>query len=58
VTRLQAAGMTTAFIAPPAATDKPLYKVRVGPIEDVGKFDQLSSRLAKLGFSGARLALD
>ncbi len=59
VARLQAAGMTTAFIAPPpAATDKPLYKVRVGPIDDVGKFDQLSARLAKLGFSGARLALD
>ena len=58
VTRLQAAGMTTAFIAPPAATDKPLYKVRVGPIDDVAKFDQLSARLAKLGFSGARLALD
>jgi peptidoglycan lytic transglycosylase len=58
VTRLQAGGMTTAFIAPPAATDKPLYKVRVGPIDDVAKFDQLSARLAKLGFSGARLALD
>ena len=58
VARLQGAGMTTAFIAPPAATDKPLYKVRVGPIDDVGKFDQLSARLAKLGFSGARLALD
>jgi rare lipoprotein A len=58
VTRLQAAGMTTAFIAPPAATDKPLYKVRVGPIDDVANFDQLSARLAKLGFSGARLAMD
>ena len=58
LTRLQKAGMSTAFIAPPPASDKPLYKVRVGPISDVAKFDQLAARLATLGFSGARLALD
>ena len=58
LTRLQKAGMSTAFIAPPPASDKPLYKVRVGPISDVAKFDQLAARLATLGFSGARLAMD
>jgi rare lipoprotein A len=58
IARLRAAGLDTAFIAPPA-NDKPLlYRVRVGPISDVGAFDQLSARLATLGFAGARLALD
>lgn len=58
LTRLQKAGLNTAFISPPPASDKPLYKVRVGPISDVAKFDQLAARLATLGFSGARLAMD
>ena len=58
ITRLRAAGLATAFIAPPA-NDKPLlYRVRIGPINDVAAFDQLSARLATLGFAGARLALD
>ena len=56
--RLRAAGLATAFIAPPA-NDKPLlYRVRIGPINDVAAFDQLSARLATLGFAGARLAMD
>lgn len=58
LTRLQAAGMSTAFIAPPASDRTALYRVRVGPIGDVTQFDQLAARLARLGFSGARLALD
>jgi rare lipoprotein A len=60
LTRLQAAGMSTAFVAPPPPTgDKPsLYRVRVGPISDVTQFDQLAARLAKLGFPGSRLAMD
>ncbi|HWW81733.1 MAG TPA: septal ring lytic transglycosylase RlpA family protein [Steroidobacteraceae bacterium] len=58
ITRLRAAGLATAFIAPPA-NDKPLlYRVRIGPINDVAAFDQLSARLATLGFAGARLAMD
>jgi rare lipoprotein A len=58
IERLRAAGLNTAFIAPPA-NDKPLlYRVRIGPIGDVAAFDQLSARLAALGFAGARLALD
>jgi rare lipoprotein A len=58
IKRLHAAGLTTAFIAPPAS-DKPLlYKVRVGPISGVPDFDRLAARLAALGFSGARLAMD
>lgn len=58
IARLRAAGLATAFIAPPA-NDKPLlYRVRIGPINDVAAFDQLSARLATLGFAGARLAMD
>ena len=56
--RLRAAGMSTAFIAPPATDKTTLYRVRVGPIGDVTQFDQLAARLARLGFPGARLALD
>jgi rare lipoprotein A len=58
ITRLRAAGLNTAFIAPPANDQPQLYRVRVGPISDVAAFDQLSARLSALGFSGARLALD
>jgi peptidoglycan lytic transglycosylase len=58
IARLHQAGLTTAFIAPPA-NDKPLlYRVRVGPISDVTEFDQLTLRLGALGFPGARLAMD
>ena len=58
IARLRAAGLDTAFIAPPASDKPQLYRVRVGPISDVAAFDQLSARLAALGFAGARLALD
>jgi rare lipoprotein A len=56
IARLRAAGLSTAFIAPPA--NDQLYRVRIGPISDVAAFDQLSARLSALGFAGARLALD
>ena len=56
--RLHAAGLGNTFIAPPSNDKQPLYKVRVGPISDVAAFDQLSARLATLGFAGARLATD
>lgn len=58
VRTLQAAGLTTAFIAPPA-NDRPLlYRVRIGPVNNVADFDQLAAKLAALGYAGARLALD
>jgi rare lipoprotein A len=58
IARLRAAGLDTAFIAPPVNEKPLLYRVRVGPINDVASFDQLSARLAALGFAGARLAMD
>jgi rare lipoprotein A len=58
ITRLRAAGLESAFIAPPA-NDKPLlYRVRVGPINEVADFDQLMAKLAALGFADARVAME
>jgi len=58
ITRLRAGGLATAFIAPPANDKSLLYRVRIGPLSDVAQFDQISAKLATLGFPGARLALD
>jgi rare lipoprotein A len=56
--RLRAAGLATAFIAPPSGSKPLLYKVRIGPINEVADFDQLTATLAALGFTDARLAMD
>lgn len=56
--RLRSAGLGSAFIAP-VADDKPLlYRVRVGPINEVTDFDQLMAKLTALGFADARLAME
>ena len=57
--RLQAAGLGSAFVAPPpAGHSPPLYRVRLGPVASVAEFDALAARLAALGVSDARLAVD
>jgi len=57
--RLQAAGLSSAFVAlPPPGRAPPLYRVRLGPVGSVVEFDQLAARLAALGVSDARLAVD
>lgn len=56
--RLQAAGLSSAFIASPLDGHSHLYRVRLGPIGSVAEFDQLSARLAALGIADARLASD
>jgi rare lipoprotein A len=56
--RLQAAGVSNAFIASPLDGHSHLYRVRVGPIGSVGEFDQFSARLATLGIADARLAVE
>ncbi len=58
IDRLHKAGLNTAFVVPPADEKPLLYRVRVGPINSVADFDQLASKLATLGYSGARLAMD
>jgi rare lipoprotein A len=56
--RLQAAGLERAFIALPLQTGAHLYRVRLGPIESVAQFDELTARLAALGIADARLAIE
>jgi rare lipoprotein A len=56
--RLQAAGLTSAFVALPLEGKSRLYRVRLGPVGSVTEFDAIAARLAALGISDARLALD
>lgn len=56
--QLHAAGLTSAFIAPPLDGRTRLYRVRIGPIGSVAEFDALSARLSALGLSDARLVTD
>jgi rare lipoprotein A len=56
--RLQAAGFDRAFIALPLQNGAHLYRVRLGPVESVAQFDELTARLNKLGISDARLAIE
>jgi rare lipoprotein A len=55
--RLQAAGLA-AFLASPLQGKSHLYRVRLGPVSSVAEFDALAARLAALGITDARLALD
>ena len=57
LTRLHAAGLSTAFVLAPTG-GRHLYRVRVGPVANVAQYDELTAQLAKLGVPGARLALD
>ncbi|HVN45906.1 MAG TPA: septal ring lytic transglycosylase RlpA family protein [Steroidobacteraceae bacterium] len=57
--RLQAAGLEHAFIALPLQQGaQQLYRVRLGPVESVAQFDELTARLSALGVAEARLALE
>jgi rare lipoprotein A len=58
LTRLQAAGLAHAFIALPLQSGAHLYRVRLGPVESVAQFDELTARLAALGVADARLAIE
>ena len=56
--RLQAAGLGRAFIALPLQNGARLYRVRLGPVDSVAQFDELTARLAALGVPDARLAIE
>jgi rare lipoprotein A len=56
--RLQAAGITGAFVLSPIAGHSHLFRVRLGPVTSVADFDQLAARLQALGIADARLAND
>ena len=53
--RLRAAGMRNVIILSPAVSGGRLYRVRVGPIQDVAQFDRIAARLTALGYPGAWL---
>jgi rare lipoprotein A len=58
VERLQAAGLTSAFVLSPLVGRTQLFRVRLGPVSSVAEFDQLAAQLAALGIPDARLAND
>ena len=58
VSRLQAAGVPRVFTLDGPAGGRVLQRVRVGPIASVEDYDQLTARLASIGFQDARLATD
>jgi rare lipoprotein A len=58
VERLQAAGLSSAFVVSPLIGRSQLFRVRLGPVGSVAEFDQLASQLAALGVPDARLATD
>jgi rare lipoprotein A len=58
LTRLQAAGLGSAFVLSPATGRSALYRVRLGPVTSVADYDQLATRLTALGIPDARLASD
>ena len=58
LTRLQGAGLGSAFVLSPVSGRSALYRVRLGPVTSVADYDQLAARLARLGIPDARLAND
>jgi rare lipoprotein A len=58
VARLQAGGVTNAFVQSPQTSGPKVFRVRAGPVASTVQFDQLAARLAKLGVTEVRLATD
>jgi rare lipoprotein A len=58
VARLRRSGFPDTFLI--AATDSrtPLYRVRIGPLEDADHFDRVTARLRSVGVQEARLVVD
>lgn len=55
--QLAAAGVKPVLTVPAQESGKTLYKVRVGPLADVAAVDQLTARLASLGFANAQVVI-
>ena len=55
---LQQSGISNAFVSAGGNGSAPVYRVRIGPIADVGVFDRLVARLAAIGVHGPRLVSD
>ncbi len=52
---LQDSGIHNVFLSQSDDQRKPVFRVRIGPIQDVGAFDRLVAQLASLGVRGPRL---
>lgn len=58
VARMKADGIDSAFMLDPPDGKSRLFRVRAGPVTSTADFDRLAAKLAKLGISDARLAMD
>lgn len=58
VSRLQASGISNAFVQMPPGGGPSMFRVRAGPVASTAEFDRLAARLAKLGITEVRLATD
>ena len=58
VTRLQAGGISNAFVRMPPEGGPTMFRVRAGPVSSTAEFDRLAGRLATLGIAEVRLATD
>ena len=58
VARMKADGIDSAFVLDPPDGKSRLFRVRAGPVTSTADFDRLAGKLAKLGISDARLAMD
>ena len=55
---LAGGGIDNAFVHEETGPQQPLYRVRIGPIDDVEQFDRLVARLGELGISDSHLVAD
>ena len=51
-------GLGRSFVRQDTVRGKPLFRVRIGPIDSVAEFDRVVDRLKQLGITDARLASD
>jgi rare lipoprotein A len=58
VARMKANGIDNAFVLNPPDGKSRLFRVRAGPVANTADFDRLAAKLAKLGISDVRLAMD
>jgi rare lipoprotein A len=58
VARMKANGIGNAFVLNPPDGKSRLFRVRAGPVANTADFDRLAAKLAKLGISDVRLAMD
>ena len=56
--RLRESGIGHAFVQEDRSASPPLYRVRIGPIANVAEYDNLVTRLGRLGITDTHLVTD